>query len=139
MQRHTLTLRCLWGERACTETVPCLGGWGRICKRSTRNKAKHLTHSFDKLAKGHQGGRFLARSILEKQLPPPSCSPAPHISRCLHPPAQEKGDADCRPAEMEASPLWLPTRGRVAGNAMQPGLGSRNCVSRALVHTLVSS
>lgn len=24
-----LTLGCLWGTRACTETVPCLGGAGR--------------------------------------------------------------------------------------------------------------
>lgn len=33
------------------------------------------------------------------------------------------------------APLWFPTQGR----AMQPRLGSRNCVSRALVHALVSS
>lgn len=35
--------------------------------------------------------------------------------------------------------LRLPTRGRAAGRAMQPRLGSRNCVSRALVHALVPS
>ena len=37
------------------------------------------------------------------------------------------------------APLRSPTRGRAAGSAMQPRLGSRHCVSRALVHALVSS
>lgn len=37
------------------------------------------------------------------------------------------------------APLRLPTQGRAAGSTMQPRLGSRNCVSRALVHALDSS
>lgn len=114
----------------------CSASGGLQAERQKQSKAlSFLTWHVGEGAPGQPG----ASSVLEKQSAPPGRSLSlAACTRCLLLPRRGAMLALALQGSRQ-SPLQVGSRGTAAGRMMQPRLASRNCVSRAPVHALVSS